>query len=96
MTTMTRRLPLVSTILVCVLGLAGATIKLVGQAAPPNREWRTYGADLANTGAWNADCAISSISGVSRIQWSSATITSACEGSPASGSNHSSVAKSGR
>jgi quinoprotein glucose dehydrogenase len=49
MTTMTRRLPLVSTILACVFGLAVATIKLVGQAAPPNREWRTYGADLANT-----------------------------------------------
>src|SRR3954466_2745235 len=29
--------------------LTGATIKLVGQTAAPNREWRTYGADLANT-----------------------------------------------
>ena len=29
--------------------LTGATLKLVGQTAPPNREWRSYGADLANT-----------------------------------------------
>src|SRR4051812_10052172 len=29
--------------------LTGATIKLVGQTAAPNREWRTYAADLANT-----------------------------------------------
>ena len=34
---------------VAAVVLAGATIKLVGQAAPPNREWRTYAADLANT-----------------------------------------------
>ena len=49
MATMTRRLPLLATLLAVVVSLAGATIKLVGQATPPNREWRTYGADLANT-----------------------------------------------
>jgi glucose dehydrogenase len=48
MATMTRRFPLPATLAV-VACLAGATIKLVGQATPPNREWRTYGADLANT-----------------------------------------------
>ena len=46
---MMRRLPLVATVLACALGLAGATIKLAGQATPPNREWRTYANDLANT-----------------------------------------------
>ena len=33
-----------------VAGVLGdITIKLSGQAAPPNQEWRTYAADLANT-----------------------------------------------
>ena len=34
-----------------VLGFAlvGASIRLVGQQRPPNREWTTYGGDLANT-----------------------------------------------
>jgi quinoprotein glucose dehydrogenase len=49
MKTTARRFSLLATYLVLVLCLAGATIKLVGQATPPNREWRTYGADLANT-----------------------------------------------
>jgi quinoprotein glucose dehydrogenase len=49
MSMLTRRLPLGFTILACVFGLAGATITLVGQTTPPNREWRTYAADLANT-----------------------------------------------
>ena len=31
------------------LALAGATLHLRGQQRPPNREWTTYGADLANT-----------------------------------------------
>src|SRR6478735_10684206 len=34
---------------VAAVVLTGATIKLVGQATPPNREWRSYAADLANT-----------------------------------------------
>jgi quinoprotein glucose dehydrogenase len=38
-----------ATLVAVVLGLTGATIKVVGQANPPNREWRTYAADLANT-----------------------------------------------
>src|ERR1700682_2427632 len=49
MKTTARRFSLLATYLVLVLCLAGATIKLVGQARVPNREWRTYGADLANT-----------------------------------------------
>jgi quinoprotein glucose dehydrogenase len=32
-----------------LLALAAATITLRGQQRPPNREWTTYGADLANT-----------------------------------------------
>src|SRR5437762_3056229 len=35
--------------LVAALVLVGASIHLLGQQRPPNREWRTYGADLANT-----------------------------------------------
>ena len=34
---------------VVAVGLVGASIHLVGQQRPPNREWTTYGADLANT-----------------------------------------------
>jgi quinoprotein glucose dehydrogenase len=49
MTTMPRRLSLLATCLVLAVCLTSATIKLVGQARVPNREWRTYGADLANT-----------------------------------------------
>ena len=32
-----------------VIALGAATITLRGQQRPPNREWTTYGADLANT-----------------------------------------------
>jgi quinoprotein glucose dehydrogenase len=31
------------------LALTGATIRLIGQSRPPNREWVTYAGDLANT-----------------------------------------------
>jgi quinoprotein glucose dehydrogenase len=44
-----KRVSLLATCLVLGLGLAGATIHLRGQQRPPNREWTTYGADLANT-----------------------------------------------
>src|SRR5436305_9682556 len=37
------------TSLVLALGLVVASIRVLGQQRPPNREWTTYGADLANT-----------------------------------------------
>jgi quinoprotein glucose dehydrogenase len=43
------RLSWLATCLVLAVALAGATIHLRGQQRPPNREWTTYGADLANT-----------------------------------------------
>jgi len=46
---MTSRLSLFATCLVLALGAGGATVHLRGQQRPPNREWTTYGADLANT-----------------------------------------------
>jgi quinoprotein glucose dehydrogenase len=46
---MKARLSLVATCLVLGLGVAAATVHLRGQQRPPNREWTTYGADLANT-----------------------------------------------
>src|SRR3981189_1153378 len=49
MKTTARRFSLLATYVVLVLCLAAATIKLVGQATPPNREWRTDGADTAKT-----------------------------------------------
>src|SRR5215831_5843273 len=37
------------TSLVLALGLVAASIHLLGQQRPPNREWTTYGGDLSNT-----------------------------------------------
>jgi len=46
---MKSRVSVFATSLGLALGLAGATIHLRGQQRPPNREWTSYGADLANT-----------------------------------------------
>jgi quinoprotein glucose dehydrogenase len=46
---MPRRLSLLATALLLAVGVTAATVHLRGQQRPPNREWTTYGADLANT-----------------------------------------------
>jgi quinoprotein glucose dehydrogenase len=43
------KLAKLASVAVAVLGLAATAITLRGQQRPPNRDWTTYGADLANT-----------------------------------------------
>jgi quinoprotein glucose dehydrogenase len=43
------KLAKLASVAVAVLGLTATAITLRGQQRPPNRDWTTYGADLANT-----------------------------------------------